>query len=197
MLDWTNEDPRLTPETQQMLSQLPLTKAFLGPSLDTKIWVANITPELENIRSRFKGNEKTYYAITEALVFFALNSRLVNPSLPDETIRRGQEILIALGFEAFLQKVDRKKYGPISTLIMSKLREIGLINEDVLMEKREEILDWYDTSWKIGYNLLPSIIGQSPSEDRKINQPPQPDKPTDSEDLGPFADFIKGLDLDL
>jgi len=197
MLDWTNEDPRLTPETQQMLSQLPLTKAFLGPSLDTKSWVANITPELENIRTRFKGNEKTYAAITETLAFFALNSRVVNPSLPDEAIRRGQEILIALGFEAFLQKVDRKKYGPISTLIMSKLREIGLINEDVLMEKKEEILDWYDASWKIGYNLLPSIIGQSPSEGRKIDQPPQPDKPTDSGnlDLGPFADFIKGLDL--
>jgi len=194
MLDSTNENPKLTPETEQMLSQLPLTKAFLSTSLNEEIWLENIDSELQNIRSRFKGNEKTYHAITETLAFFALNSKVVNPSLPDGAIRIGQEILIALGFEAFLKKVDRKKYGPISTLIKSKLREIGFINENVSIKKEEEISDWYDASWKIGYNLLPSIIGQSPSEDRKIDQPPQPDKPTDSGDLGPFADFIKGLD---
>jgi hypothetical protein len=202
MLDWTNEDPRLTPETQQTLSKLPLTKAFLGPSLDTIIWLADINPELKNIRSRFKRNEKTYYAyyaVNETLAFFALNSRIVNPSLSDEEIRTGQEILLALGFEAFLQKVDREKYDPIHTLIISKLREIELINKDVLMQKKEEILDWYFASWKIGYHLLPSIIGQSPSEDREIDQPPKPDKSPGSGDLdlGPFADFINNNLLDL
>ena len=191
MINWTYEDPRLNPEQQEMLSQLPLTKAFLASSLDKKIWVAGIAPELEKIRRKFEGNEKTYYAITETLAFFALNSKVVNPHLPDEAIRHGQEILIALGFEAFLQKVDIKKYGPISTLIMSKLREIGLINEDALREKKEEILDWYDSSWKIGYNLLPLIIRQSPLNDRTTDQPP----PEDSKNLGPFADFIKGLDF--
>jgi len=126
-----------------MLSKLPLTKAFLGPSLDTKIWLADINSELKNIRSQFKGNEKTYYAyyaVNETLAFFALNSRIVNPSLSDEEIRTGQEILIALGFEAFLQKVDRKKYDPIHTLIISKLREIELINKDVLRKRKKKYL---------------------------------------------------------
>jgi hypothetical protein len=192
MLDWTNEDSRLTPETQQMLSQLPLTKAFLGPYLDQAMWAINIAPELKNIRSLFKANQEKLDNTTTIAAFFGLNSGILNSNLPENVILTTQEILLYLGFEAFLQKVDREKYGPISTLIMSRLREIGLINEDVLMDKQEEILHWYDTSWKIGYALLPSLIGQSPSEDKKIDQPPQPDKPTDSGklDLGPFADFI-------
>ena len=191
MSDSTNENPRLTPETEQMLYQLPLAKAFLGDHLNTETWVENVASKLENIRSRFKGDDEKilYAAMIKGLTSFALNSRFVNPSLPDKLIRRAQEILIALGFEAFLQKVDIEKYGPISTLIRSKLRDIGLIDENILMEKEKEIFDWYNTSWKVGY-ILASIIGKSPSEDRKIDQPPQPDKPTDSGDLGPFEDFI-------
>jgi hypothetical protein len=197
MVDWIYEDPRLTPETQQMLSQLPLTKAFLGRYLNPEIWAAHIASELKNIRSRFEGNEKAYDAITQTSAFFALNSRVVNTRLSNEVIIGIQEILIALGFEAFLKKVDIKKYGPISNLIISKLIEMGVINKDPLIEHRKKILEWYDTSWKIGYYLLPSIISQSPLEDKTTNQPPQPDKPTDSGDLnlGPFADFINSLEF--
>jgi len=193
MVDWTNEDedPRLTPETQQMLSQLPLTKAFLGPSFDKKSWDVDVTAKLDEIRKKFKEKKYVCDIMIYTLCFFAANSKILNPDLPPEEKMIGQEILIALGFEVFLQKVDRKKYGPIYKLIMSKLIEIGLINEDedILMEKEEGILDWCFASWKIGYYLLPSIIGQSLSEDRKIDQPP------DKEDLGPFGDFIEGLDL--
>jgi len=50
MINWIYEDPRLNPEQQEMLSQLPLTKAFLAPSLDPKRWVNNLFEELERIK---------------------------------------------------------------------------------------------------------------------------------------------------
>jgi hypothetical protein len=178
-----------------MLSQLPLTKTFLGPFLDIKSWGVDVAAKLDEIRKKFKEKKDVYYSTINALCFFAANSKILNPDLPVEEKMIGQEILIALGFEAFLQKVDRKKYGPIFGLITSKLREIGLINEDVLMEKIGEILDWYDASWKIGYVYLPLILKQSLSEDEKTDQLSQDDKLSKEEDLGPFADFIKGLDL--
>jgi hypothetical protein len=197
MADWIYEDRRLTPETQQMLSQLPLTKAFLGPSLDPEIWAANIAPELENIRRQFEANKKNLEDIITIAAFFGLNSGILNRDLPDTVILRSEEILFYVGYEAFshLKKddIEGKYTHTIIPLIINKLREIGLINENVSITRASEILNWVLTSWKIGYYFLPSMSNQSPSENKTNNTSPNKPKDPENLDLGPFEDFINNL----
>jgi hypothetical protein len=176
MIEWTTGGPRLNPETQQMLARLPLTKAFLAPISNEEIWARKVAAELKKIRREFEGGEeKTYNTIIDTLLCYAKIAGIMDPNLSDEEKRFGQEILIALGFEAKLKKV--KPNSDIFDLITTRLIDMGFIYEDAVKsrteEGKEEIFHWLYTSWYNGYSYLPSVLKRSTSQNRKTGQPSQ------------------------
>lgn len=58
MIDWVNEDPRFrtNEELKTILAKSPLTKAFLSPNRDSRIWLAEIQKTIPTVENQIDLN---------------------------------------------------------------------------------------------------------------------------------------------